>query len=50
MRLRWTGCESRKAGRGRKLQPGGLAYVIARELAKKTSVEGPFLIESNSGG
>ena len=41
---------SRKAGRGRKLQPGDLAYVIERGLAKKNSITGPFVVESISGG
>ena len=41
---------SRKAGRGRKLQPGDLAYVIQRGLAKKHSVTGPVVVESIYGG
>ena len=41
---------SRKAGRGRKLRPGDLAYVIERGLAKKNSVTGPVVVESISGG
>ena len=38
---------SHKAGRGRKLQPGDLAYVIERGLAKKHSVTPPFVVESS---
>ena len=41
---------SRKASRGRKLQPGDLAYVIERGLAKKISVTGPFVVGSISRG
>ena len=32
------------------MQPGDLAYVIERGLAKKNSVTGPFVVESISAG
>ena len=41
---------SRKAGRRRLVQPGDLAYVIERGLAKKNSITGPFVVMSISGG
>ena len=39
---------SSKAGRGRKLQSGDLAYVIERGLAKKKSITGPFVVALKS--
>ena len=39
---------SRQAGGGRKLQPGDLAYIIERGLARKKSITGLFVIRHNT--
>lgn len=41
---------SRRPRRGKKLQPGDLAYVLQRGLGKKNAVTGPFAVESVSPG